>query len=514
AAVFFTPGCKRGDDDIEREKGTPPVETVQHPPALETDPDPVQETGDITIGWIKRLPQKDFVRDSQNPTADGWPANGEQVVWRAYMKNQSSTAKQGVTFQWLLDGTVVSSGTIDIPAGSYVFTDLTWTWTFERRSLNFVVSPENGADNHLTIDTDALSLGLYVEQSVYDYFHRHQHKLGIGSNSFEGWAQRQMRMWNHILAGAVYPETPDGVLDRVRIDHITVVPDNALPLVNADGLTLFDPVQAIPNLNDRTVDMQWGFPVRLLGMYSDHTSLELWNQFYYSGFLQHELGHARYLIDLHGFNVHHGTAGGTIDIRENGALVAGSSYMQGVGISYNNVAGIRVQDTVEKGMMNSEWTYMDRYSAICLNLIAGCRATSGNYNAPDNLGVFLNDLPERNFFTILDRENYILKHADVRIYQSAAPLSPESAYPRVIDNTPDIYLTADASGRVDVGRCPFSPDGVVRHDEYVCSNVVFVMRVEHDGKVGYKIIDVARFNLEYWRGNTQTADYTIAVTML
>lgn len=507
-AVVFTVGCKLGGEKIEVT-----LDEIDYPDEVEGDPDPVYETGNLTIGWINRLPVMDYVQDSPNPAVDGWPAEGQQVVWRAYVKNWSSSAKQGVPFQWLLDGNVVSSGTMDIQAGEYAFTDFSWTWTFDRHTLNFVVEPEEGDHNHLAIDTNAITTGLYVEQSVYDYFHEHQHKLDIGSNSFEGWAQRQMRMWNHILAAAVYPETPDGVLDRVRIDNITVVPDGSLPLVDAAGMTDFDVTQAVPNLDDRTVDMQWGFPVKVLGAYSDHTSPALYNQFFYSGFLQHELGHARYLIDVYGFDVYHGTAGGTIEIMENGVLVAGSSFMKGQTITHNSVQGLIVHETVEKGMMNTDWTFMDRYSAICLNMIAGHRASAGNFNAPENLGIFLNDLPAENRFTIADGEGNVLNNADIRIYQASPPGVPVSGYPRVFDNTPDLFLTTDDNGQVLLGRCPFSLDGVIRHDEFVFSNTAFIMRVEHDNNVGYKVIDVSLFNLESWRGNTNLADYTAYVTM-
>jgi hypothetical protein len=508
AAIILSGGCKLGKDKVEI-----PGDEIHYPDSVEGDPDPVHEANNLTIGWISRLPNMDYVWNSPNPAVDGWPAEGQQVVWRAYVKNWTSSIKRGVMFQWLLDGSVVASGTIDIQAGKYAFTDFTWTWTFDRHILDFVLEPEREGNNHLAIHINAITLGLYVEQSVYDYFHEHQHKLGIGSNSFEGWAQRQMRMWNHILASAVYPETPDGVEDRVRIDNITVVPDGSLPLVDATGLSFFSLPQAVPNLNDRTVDMQWGFPVGVLRSYDNHVSLTLNNQFFYSGFLQHELGHARYLVDVYGFNVYHGTAGGMIEIMENGVLVAGSDFMPGRGVKYNSVHGLIVHETVEKGMMNADWTYMDRYSAICMNLIAGHRATLGNFNAPENIGIFLNDLPAQNRFTVTDEEGYVLKNADIRIYQASAPGEPDAAYPRIFDITPDLYLTTDDNGQVLLGRCPFSPEGVIRHDEFEFSNTAFIMRVEDGNNVGYKVIDVSLFNLEFWRGNTDLADYTVPVTM-
>jgi hypothetical protein len=508
-AVFFIGGC-----DPNKEKVDIPEDPIDYPEQLPGDPDPVRETNNLTIGWIKRLPVKNYIWKSPSPEVAGWPAQGTEVTWRAFVKNWSSGNKQGVAFQWLLDGTEVESGTLDIPADEYASTDFSWEWSFDRHTLTFVVEPENGDRNHLTISTNALSVGLYVEQSLYNYFHEHQNKLGIGSNSFEGWAQRQMRMWNHILANAVYPETPNGVLDRMRIDNITVVQDGSLPLVDPGRDIGFEPCQSVPNLNDRTVDLQWGFPSKYIDKYNNHTSLTLYNQFYYSGFLQHELGHARYLIDTYGFNVYHGTAGGTIDITEDGRPVANSKYMPGTPINFNGINGIRVHETEEKGMMNSDWTFMDRYGAICMNLITGHRATAGNFNEPENLGIFLRDLPAENRFTIADQDGYLLKKAKVDIYQASPPSNPDAAYPRNFDDTADLRLITDDEGRVLLGRCPFSSDGIMRHDWREFSNEAFIMRVEDGNRVGYKIFDVSMFNLAYWRGNTDLADYTISVNMI
>lgn len=507
-AILSFPGCVQKEKPADGNDDEP-----TYPDQIEGDPDPVHETHDLTIGWIQRLPKINYVWKSQQPAVDGWPAEGQQVTWRAFVKNWSNEEKTGVGYQWKLDDQIVESGSLNIPPRSYVSTDYLWNWSFERHTLDFMVEPDQGDKNHLSIYTDSISLGLYVEDSVYDHFHEHQHELEIGSNSFEGWAQRQMRMWHEILRTAVYDETPEGVKDRIRIDCITIVPDNSLPLSdNYIGLVDFDPLQAVPDINDRSVDMQWGFPVTVLSVYSNYTSVELYNQFFYSGFLQHELGHARYLIDVYGFDVYHCPDGYRIDIMEDGELVAGSMYMPGDNANSNGVNVLKVHETEEKGMMGTDWTFLDRYSAVCMNLVTGQRAVSGNYNAPENIGVFLNDLPQQNRFTIMNNGNELLKNASVEIYQSSRPGSAKTIYSKYFDNIPDLILTTDDQGKVLLGRCPFSNNGQIHHrEEY--SNVAFIMRVERSGKVGYKIIDISSFNHNYWAGNTQMADYSIKVKM-
>jgi hypothetical protein len=501
--VLVAPACRR-DQEIE-----------SYPETVEGDPSPVHETDDLTVGWMERLPAIDFVWNSPDPAVEGWPAEGQPVTWRVHVRNWSDKKKKDVSFQWKLDGDVVDLGRLDIPANSSVTSDFQWNWTFARHDLDFVIEPEKGNRNHLKVDTDSLSLGLYVEKSVYDYFHEHQHELKIGSNSFEGWAQRQMRMWNEMLRAAVYPETPRGVMDRIRIDGIHVVADGALPLSDDyRGQEDFDPPQSVPNFHDLSVDLQWGFPAAGLGSYSDHASLNRNNQFFYSGFLQHELGHARYLVDVYGFDVYHCPDGCRIDIMENGEPVAGSKYMPGKTVISNGVEVLQVHETLEKGLMNTQWSYLDRYSAVCMNQIAGRRAVSGNFNAPENFGVFLDDLPRQNRVSLKDQNGRPLAHAGVLVFQSSAPPEPaRDLYPKYFDARPDMELEADGEGRVLLGRCPFSNKGRIFHlDTY--SNTAFIMRVEQGGRVGYVIKDISLFNLEFWRGNATLADYTFVVQML
>ncbi len=371
---------------------------------------PRDDGGDLSIGWISRSPAIDYVWGSTNPTRDGWPAVGQRVTWQAHVKNWSKNNRQSVAYRWMLDGVAVDSGKVEMPANSEKTVDYPWDWKFARHELKFVIDPANAVkeeeerNNDLLIYTDAITVGFYVEQSVYDYFRQHQRKLKLGSateagsNTWEDWAQRHIRKWNEMLAKAIYPETPQGVLDRVRLDKITVVPDGALPLVPLTGITQPDASPSThPNRDDHTVDMQWGFPAEILksSFYDDLTTAQDYNPFYYHGALVHELGHARYLVDVYAFRVYHGVAGEIVEIQENGINIAGTKYMPGSTIIYNGERGLVLFRTPLQGLMNATWTYMDRYSAVAMNLIAGHRATRGNYNEPDNIGVFLNDLPAK-----------------------------------------------------------------------------------------------------------------------
>jgi len=161
--------------------------------------------------------------------------------------------------------------------------------------------------------------------------------------------------------------------------------------------------------------------------------------------------------------------------------------------------------------MNGQYTYIDHYSAPALNLIAGHRATYGNYNAPNNIGVFMQDLPQNNIITFKDTDENMLPNADVKIYQASG--QPGVWYGKYFDHTPDLEFTTDTLGKVNVGRCPFSANGTIVHD-YGFSNSIAIVRVQHNGLVGYTFLPVSSFNLKYWAGDTLTANYDMNVNLL
>jgi hypothetical protein len=484
---------------------------------------PIAQDGpaNLTIRYVERLPSLDYVWRSADPRTEGWPIPGSTVTWRAHLRNWTSTRLGGVDYAWSLDGRVAASGTVDIPASGEASVDFPWAWERQRHELLFEVDAAHrhtlpaGRLHRLLIDTDALAVGFYVERSLSEYFRARQPELRLGRSSFEDWAHEQIRFYNEILAAARYPETPQGVLDRLRLDRVTVVADGSLPL-DPLGYSVGggdNPAEARSNVPDRTVDMQWGFPSRLLDgvAYRDTTSLDPHNGFYYSGSVQHELGHARYLMDIYSFNVFHGGYGSRVEIREGGELVAGSARMRGRTTPTPEGDVLLVHETPHQGMMNSDWSYLDRPSAVAWNLIAGRRAIAGNYNEPENIAVFLNDLPRENRLTLLDSQGRPLGGARLRVYRGVRGDTSAYSYAKLFDDRPDLELRADGQGRVLLGQNPFA-DVPLDTQEY--SNAVAILRVEHEGGIGYHFLEAVEFNLEYWRGHADLGEYELRLELL
>lgn len=448
---------------------------------------------DLTVAWISRLPELNYVWGSAKPNVDGWPLVGSQVTWRAHVRSWLQAPK-AVQYVWRVDDVEIARGTKTLAPNAVTNIDLVRFWSFDRRRIELEVDGKS-----LEIFSDALSVGFWVEQSFYDSFRANQHKLGIGSTGFEDWAQRTIALFNDMARLAIYPETPNGVLDRLRLQKIVIVPDGSLPLSGLPaGASLGASGSSHPDHTDRSVDLMWGFRKEVLPSYNaGGTKPDPQNAFYVGTAVLHELGHARSLVDVYAWDVLHDPPEFIVDVTEAGQRITGSQTG-------------RVHRTPEQGFMNRHYTHIDRYSAIALNFLAGRRAVMGNYNEPKNFAEHLNDFPAQNRVTVRDANGVAIANADVFVYQAQKTVPTERWYGARFDDTPDLTLKTDANGRVLVGRSPFSPDGKVTHAPDLNTGVAIV-KVKKDSFVAHGFLESRLFNLAYWRGQTQLADHELIV---
>lgn len=458
---------------------------------------------DLNVTFVERTPRYNYDAFKNNP------APGDVVTFTAHVRLRGDATLLSATYRWELDGTEVTSGVIaNFVAGSERTVSLPWIWQSGNHNIAFHIDPDNvvseasESNNAITDRVNSIIAGFWVEQSMYDYFNAKQRDLQIGSNSWEDWIQRQMSKQNELYANAIYPSSPQGALDRVRIDKIVIVPDGALPLNG--GLPTNH-----PDTRDKTVDLMWGFPSSQLDstFYADTTSTDLNNPFFLEQSLIHELGHARYLIDCYGFDVHNtydpksGQGHNSVQILENGLPVAGTPLMPF--LAFDQVLYYNKSGGVMSGPFGFVWS---PYEAAALNLIAGRRALCGNYNAPCNIGAYINDLPQNNLVLFVDQESRPLRGADVRIYRADGG---PGWYGKTIDGTPDLFFTTDVHGYAHLPRNPFS-SGPVQHT-FGIANGVAVLRIEHASGLWYRFLEISDFNMQFWAGNTGDAECTIAL---
>lgn len=518
---------------------------------------------DLDVEYIARTPAYRYDEPKK------WPAPNEMVTFRGHIANRGGVLTGGFTYAWFIDGMEQARGTHPGLASNYednlVFS---WRWQTGVHTIRLTLDPSNDinevSENNNSVEDriDALSLGIWVEQGFYDFYNEHVFRAGWGGNSFADWLQRHVTTWNDMLASAVHPLTPQGIIDRIRLDKIVVEPDDTPCWGNIPA-------------DDRTVDLIWGFRSEGVGVqanndcpgitpgYRDNASL--WNL---DLGLLHELSHARYLVDLYGMNVEshekklvHGVGPedrtlvltDVPDIPEftppmnlivNGELIVcrgraansltdcdrgqegtyprshpagstvfadqihvqdgqGNALAGGPGLPAINGAFFRDR-YFRHDLMNAGTGYGE-HSAVAWNRIAGRRPVCGNYNAPCNVGEYLNDIPADNIVELRWPDGTVIANARIEVFQARPyPI----AYGKTYLSTPDFVVTTDDAGRASLGAFPFGKKRPIVHG-YGHSNAVLLLKIVVQNKVGAYFLEVIDFNLAFWRGNTQRAIYPI-----
>ena len=445
---------------------------------------------DLDALYVERLPRINF--DAPN---GGWPKPGQQVIWRAHVQNWGErTVTPG--YRWTLDGCEVASGAVRIRAGETATVDLPWTWEQKRHEIAFEVDPDDkipepvGHNNRVEFETDALAVGFYIDRSFADIHHEYQYQLGLDdANSFADYAQRQIRHWNKMLRRARFPEAPEGALDRVRLDEVLVVPDQAVPFQGGDWPTNF------PNLEDKSVDLIWGFPYKL-DYFEKPIDIEgikkqiaegrtNGHYFFLDLALIHELNHARYLVDSYGFDVHVGATDpekSNIRIKDDQGRWIVGLYLQKEGIVHWNHY---------EGDMGGGYEQYGPYEVVMLNRVAGQRAQGGNTNGTSRCGAYLQDIPKQFRIKFVGPKGEVLANDPVKLYWAAPQ---EGWYGKLYDNEADRQYQTDADGAITVDPTFFSKDGKIIHT-WGHSNAVPIVRIDHQGKTYYVFLEVSEVNM-------------------
>jgi hypothetical protein len=282
---------------------------------------------DLDVQYIGRTPRYKWCFITPSNPCTGvklWPAAGETVTFEGRIANRGSAASGAFTYTWYIDGVQrAQASQPSMVAGAEAVVTLPWIWATGAHTVKLVldtpgtITEVSESNNTRQAQTNALALGIYVEQAVYDYFNALESQSDwdnnpntIDGNSFDDWMQRNVSIWNGMFAAAKFPLTPNGIIDRVRLDKIVRVANGQTRCnPNNPAARLLDPVNG--NGIDYDIDLMWGFTSGAVGVASvcDPTPGRFYNLPGYQGLLDHdpgvlhELGHARYLPDLYGFNV-------------------------------------------------------------------------------------------------------------------------------------------------------------------------------------------------------------------
>lgn len=454
----------------------------------------------VEVGWISLEPRLPPPNHLAAPPQEGWPLEGDAVRWVAHLLNRGADTVPGVVYAWAIDDGTSQSGKVDLFPGETTLT-LAWTWTFARHHVSLRITPpaESGdasvEDDELTVVSNALSLGLGVEQDVYDW------ALEAGRPGFERLMQREIVKWNALLARAVHPSTPRGALDRIRLEAVLLRPDDTGP-----------------QHGDFSTDLRWFFSrnrtdPRFLwrGMDPRHENDQT--------IVLHELLHQRGLTDLYAYAVFHGDIGLTdsrVDIVENGTPVAGTFLMPSLNPASSVITVYRLPYDGLMGSRIRSGANATEHSTFGLNLWAGRRSPQwfdrwGNLilglgNAV-NPYTYLSRLPRTTELRLKDQDGAAIPAARVEVYLDHSP----HAYQKLYRSQPDRIIAGDTSGTVPLPG-DILDDLPFKHDAPPKS-LVIIVGVKTAAARGYAFIPVADLNLLHFRGAHEHGELELTVKM-
>ncbi len=431
---------------------------------------------DLDVTYIERNPKYPRNLGGDRKT---WPDVGETVTFTAHVINKGNCLSDPAPYSWRIDDVAMGSGTVPALSADEEFTtELTWDWVDESLPVRFSV--DAGGMNEVTGGNDSLlnrtkdnQAALWVEESVFEFFE--EREGAVGSFSWEDWINYEYIAFIHqTFEEAVYPLTPDGIRERVRIDTHEVIQDGII--YNA----AYPPFKQSENI---LFDNLWGWPIAVLdGNPLDHGFI---------GWATHEWGHQWGLVDLYALNV----VGDDIFVEDfTGELVAGTEDLPllSFGVAY-------LTDRLPY-MMGGDYTRWSDFSSYLLD-------SKTQLRRPDLVGEHLDDFSLENKIRILSAEGEALEEALVWIYHTEQVFW--DWYRKVIDNVPDVVDWTDQSGLISLGDEPFGDYADLQFAEGI-----ILIRTRYNQQVDYQFKDQIDFNMSYWAGNLEETVIDIQTDIL
>lgn len=438
------------------------------------------------------VPQLAPTHDGRDPRLDKhWPARGETVTFKAHVRNHGDAPVPSFTYRWFLDGQPQGPGEQlygqEVPPGEEAVVSLSWSWPADLRDhkVRIVVDPGNRIGDSLRQNntyedhTNALSFSIWVEKGLYDRFNDRVN--GFGTRSFEDWFRWQFDAMKQDFARSVYPVlAPNGILERIRVEEINVIPFDPTDLGNWQRVLDGDPHIF---LNDG----RWQFTSEadtLAGKEAD------WDR-YVDTFvgqidwgLIHELSHQLGVIDEYRLNVD----------RPFQNLVSGTRH-----------------DFHRPGLMGGAYVaegyddhFYESHTAGFLNRNLHFRRGF--------FGEYLFDTPQKTFLKVFDGTGAPLADAEVKVYQK--DLATEQIFPQptftgrtdrngvmALPNRP-VQGTTTATGHT-LRPNPFGQINVVG------PNATMLIELAKWGQKDYRWLEVIQLNEAFWKGQQKSATFEL-----
>ena len=438
------------------------------------------------VQYPNGVPLLATTHDGQDPALDRhWPKAGELVTFTAHIRNHGDSSVSGFNYQWSIDGRAQSRADLTynraVPPGREATVSLSWRWPADLadHKVKIVVDPANRIGDRLRQNntyedfTNALSFSVWVEKGLYDRFNAKVN--GFGTRSFEDWFRWQLDAMRQDFARSVYPGlAPAGILERVRVEEINVIPfdphhlDNWRQALDADPHIFLNDgrwqfVSEAATLADK--QKEWSSYV------DQYIATVDWG-------LIHELSHQLGAIDEYRMNVDQP--------------------------AQNPVSNTR-HDFHQPGLMGGGYvlpgydqTYYDSHTAGFLNMNLHFRRGF--------FGEFLFDTPRQAFLRVLDGNGAPLADAEVAAYQK--DLATET-----IPTVPTFTGRTGADGMMALPNRPVqgvttATGHTLRPNPFGQINVVgpngtMLLRLSKWGQDDYRWLELIQLNEAFWHGQRQ-----------
>lgn len=418
-------------------------------------------------------------------TEKRWPEPGELVTFTAHIVNKGTVSSPGFNYAWHIDEIEVASGSLPaLAAGGEITAVYQWPWghimdgerVVDDHTIRFTVDPTNlipetyKINNSLQDRTNALGLRIAITPAMIQAYNIPWNPAF--SYSAEDWLQRQIAAMNWLFEQAVYPTTPTGITERVRINSIEVT--NTPPVYDGvpDGGWFVDNDYRLASGGyDPVADVDWS--------------------------LVHELSHQVGLIDLYRLNI----AATDITVLDRYNTPSNFAFT----FPHGDLMG---------GGDISPYTNPHFYSS---HSAAGISSTKGYRRG--YYGEYQFDIPAQNDLLILNNQGDPAAGVTVSFYQRTGAINWLGDH--VLDNVPEITGVTDANGRfalpnrsvnggitTQTGHTlhnnPFGPIDVVGTQN------LFLVKLAYGDHEEFFWLNILDFNLAYWQGNTLTNTFTIS----
>ena len=413
-----------------------------------------------------------------------WPDPGEVVTFTAHIVNKGTLAGSSFDYKWYIDEVEMASGTMPgLAPGEEAIVNFQWAWAHtmvgervvDDHTIRFSVDPDNLisetylSNNTLVDRTNALGFRIAITPAMVEAYNTPLNPSF--PFSAEDWLQRQIAAMNWALENAVYPTTPAGATERVRINTIEITDSSPINDGSTDGGWFVDAdYREVSGWYDPETDVDWA--------------------------LVHELSHQVGLIDLYQSNV-------SVD-----SVHVLDSYGNPTNFAFTWPNG-----GIMAGGDITPHTDPHLYSSHSAGGISSTKGYRRGY-----YGEYQYDIPEENYLLILDNVGSPAADVTVALYQRTGPADWIGSL--AVDNEPEIIGTTDENGRILLtnqsanGGTTTNTGHTLRDNPFGVIDVVgrrnrFLYRLSKDNHEEFGWLDVTAFNLAYWQRETLSHTVTI-----